>query len=146
MTNESASSSVRPPQHLGGFGVEAARVLGAVGIDRHQHAALVHQRGVVGNGVFGFHLVGPPVGERRAAGAVLRHFVGDLVAFENVLERRDLEAHLFGQPHQHQRFVGAIGMRVDQPLAFEDFHQRLELQIAARHRDVLTGLALRLRS
>ena len=99
-----------PVHALRRFGVEAARVFGAVGVDRHQHAALVHDGGVIGNGVFGLDLVGPPVGERRAADAVLRHLVGDLVAFEHVLERRDLEAHLLGQTHQHQRFVGAIGM------------------------------------
>ena len=107
-------------------------MLGAVGVDRDEHAALVHERGVVRNRVLGFDLVGPPVGERRRAGAVRGDLVGDLVAFEHVLEGRDLEAELVGDPQQHQDFVGAIGVRVDQPLALEDLDQRLELQIAAR--------------
>ena len=58
--------------------------------------------------------------------------LGDLVALEHVLEGRDLEAHLVGEPDQHQDLVGAVAVRVHEPLAFEDLDQRLELQIAAR--------------
>ena len=112
-------------------------MLRAVGVDRDQHAAAVHDRRVVGNRVLGLDLVGPPVGERRAARAVLRHFVSHLVALEHVLEGGNLEAHLFSEPDEHQRFVGAIGVGVHQALAFEDLDQRLELQIASRHRRVL---------
>ncbi len=128
-----------PVHRLGRLGIEAARVLGAIGVDRDEHAAPVHDRSVVGNRVLGLDFVRPPVGEGRAADAVLRHFVGDLVALEHVLEGGDLEAHLFGQPHQHQRFVRAVGVRMHQPPALEDFDQRLELQISPRHRDVLAG-------
>ena len=59
-----------------------------------------------------------------------RDLVGDLVALEHVLQRRDPEAELLGQPQQHQDLVGAIAVRVHEALALEDLHERLELQIA----------------
>ncbi len=134
-----------PVHALGGLGVEPARVLGAVGVDRDEHAALVHDRRVVGNRVLGLDLVGPPVGERRSAGAVRRHLVGDLVAFEHVLEGGDLESHLVGDANQHQDLVGAVGVGVHEPLAFEDLDERLELEIAARGEDRrgIRGIAVR---
>jgi Tol biopolymer transport system component len=57
-----------------------------------------------------------------------------------VLQRGDLEAELVRDPEQHEDFVGAIRMRVDEPLAFEDFDERLELKIAPRDRDTFAGL------
>ena len=128
-----------PVHRLGRLGVQASRVFGAVGVHRHQHPSLVHERGVIGDGVLGFHLVGPPVRERRRAGAVRRNLVGDLVAFEHVLQRRHLEAHVVGEAEQHQDLVGAIRVGVHEPLALEDLDQRLELQIAARRGEVLAG-------
>ena len=50
-----------PVDRLGGFGVQAPGVFGAVGVDRDQHAALVHHGRVVRNAVLGFDLVGPPI-------------------------------------------------------------------------------------
>ena len=117
---------------LGGFGVQAARQFGIVGIDRDEDALAHHDRGVVRRGVCGLHLVAPPVGEGGAAGAVRGDFLGDAISLQHVLERRDAEAHLLGQPDQHQGFVGAVGVRVDQPFAFEHLDERLELQVAAR--------------
>ena len=73
-------------------------------------------------------------------GDLLRH----LVAFKDVLERRDLEAHLVGQPNQHQDFVGAVAVGVDETLAFQHFHERVELKIAPRRQDILAGLLLSL--
>ena len=58
--------------------------------------------------------------------------LGDLVALEHVLERRDLEAHLFGEADEHEDLVGAVAVRVDQALALEDLDERLELQVAPR--------------
>ncbi len=85
----SASFSVSPPYliDLGRFGVEVAHQFGVVGVERHQHALLVHDGGVVGNGVGGLHLVGPPVAERSGAGAVRGDLLGHLVAFQHVYER-----------------------------------------------------------
>ena len=72
----------------------------------------------------------------------LRHaprFLRDLVPFEHVLQRLDLEAHLVGESQQHQDLVGAVAVRVHETLALEDLHERLELQIARRRDDVLAG-------
>ena len=121
-----------PADRLGGLGVQPPRVLRAVGVDRDEDPFARHDGRVVGDGVGRFDLVAPPVGERRRAGAVRRDLLRDLVAFEHVLERRDLEAHLFGEADEHQDFVGAVAMRVDQALALEDFDERFELQVAAR--------------
>jgi hypothetical protein len=52
-----------------------------------------HHDGVAGNRVLGLDLVAPPVGNVGSAGAVRGDFLRDFVAFEHVLERRDLEAH-----------------------------------------------------
>ena len=72
---------------LGGFLIEVRGFLGVVGIDGDDHAAAGHERGVVGDGVEGFDFVGPPVGERGGADACSGEFVGDFVAFEDVLKQ-----------------------------------------------------------
>ena len=99
-----------PLHRLCRLGVEAAGVLGAVGVDRDEDALARHDRGVVRDGVDGFDLVGPPVGEGRAAGAVRGHLLRHHVAFEHVLEGRDLEAHLLGETDHHQDLVGAVAV------------------------------------
>ncbi len=133
-----------PLHRLGGLLVEVAHLLAAVGVDRHQHAALGHQRGVVGDGVVGLDLVAPPVGEGRGAGAVGGDLVGHLVALEHVLQRRDPEAELLGQAHQLQDLVGPVAVRVHQALALEDLDQRLELQVAPRLGGAVAGRRSRL--
>ena len=65
-------------------------------------------------------------------GDLLRH----LVAFQHVLEGGDAEAELFRQPNQLQDFVGAVAVRVHQPLAFQDFHQCVQLQVASGRNQV----------
>ena len=141
MTSASASSSrqAAPAHRLGRFGVQPACVLGAVGVDRDEHALAHHDRGVVRDRVVRLDLVAPPVGERGRAGAVRGDLLRDLVALEHVLEGGDLEAHLLGDPDHHQDLVGAVAVRVDEPLAFEDLDQRFELQVAARRERVGVG-------
>ena len=48
-------------------------------------------------------------------------------AFQNVLERPDLEAELVGDADEHQDFVGAVTVRVDEALAFEYLDEGLKL-------------------
>jgi hypothetical protein len=117
---------------LGGFLVQVSMLFGAVGVDRHGHAALRHQRRVVRRRVVCLDLVGPPVGERRGPGTMLRDFVGDLVALEHVLQRGDAEFEVLGDTQQLQDLVGAIGVRMHETLAFEHLDEWLELQVAPR--------------
>jgi hypothetical protein len=71
----------------------------------------------------------------------VRHdLLRDFVAFEHVLQRRDLETELVGDAQEHEDLVGAIGMRVHQPLAFENLDERLELQIPPRRDDLFARL------
>jgi hypothetical protein len=130
---------VAPPDGLGGFRVEPARVFCAVGVDRDGDALRRHDRRVAGNRVFRFDLVAPPVGECRAAGVVRRDLFRHFVAFEHVLEGRDFEAHLLSEADHHQDFVGAIAVHVHEALALEDFDERVELEIAPGRGDVLAG-------
>ena len=123
-----------PLDRLRRLGVQVPRQLGVVGVDRRDDAFARHQRGVVRDRVDRFDLVAPPVGEGRRAGAVRGDLLRHLVALEHVLERGDLEAELVGDAEQHQDLVGAIRMRVDEALAFEDLDERLELQVAPRRR------------
>ena len=117
---------------LRGFLIEVRGFFGVVGIDGNDHAAARHERGVVGDRVVGFYFVGPPIGERGSADACGGDFVGDFVAFEDVLERAHLEAEFLRHAKQHQDFVFAVAMRVNVALAFENFDERIETQIAAR--------------
>src|SRR5215831_9054405 len=83
---------------LAGFRVEAARQFVGVGVERHHHARVLHDRGIVRDGVRDLELVGPPVGEGRGPDATLGDLVGHLVALEDVLQRANrgavLVAHL----------------------------------------------------
>ncbi len=129
-----------PVHHLRGLGVEAARVLGAVRVDRHHHAGLHHDRGVVGDRVDRLHLEAPPVGEGADAGAVRGQLLRHLVALQAVLESGDLEAELLGHAQHHQHLVGAVRVDVRQSLPLHHLDERLELQVAARRDHVLARL------
>ena len=72
---------------LGRFEVQPARVVGRIGVEGNEHAAFAHDAAGVRDRVIDLELVGPPIGEGGSARAVLRDFVGDLVAFEDVLQR-----------------------------------------------------------
>src|SRR5581483_2546699 len=79
---------------LRGLEEEVPDELARVRVDRRHDPGPGADRGVRGDRVHDLDLVGPPVGERRAAGAVLLDLGRDLVALEDVLERRDLDAEL----------------------------------------------------
>src|SRR6185369_1833184 len=82
----------------------------------------------------------PGVGEDRCASAVCRDLLRYLVTFEHVLERFDFEAKLVSQADEHQDLAGDVAVRVHVAFAFEDFDERLELQISARRNEVLVLL------
>ena len=112
------------------FQVQATGQFGIIRVERDYHAPLIHQRPVVGNRVPGFDLECPPVRERRCPRAVLRNLVGDLVAFQNMLECRDPETKLLGKAYQHQNLILTVRMAVDQALAIQNLDYRIQLQIA----------------
>jgi len=116
---------------LGGLQVHAPGQVAVVGVERHHDAVVVHDGAVVGDGVVGLQLVGPPVGERGAARAMGRHLVSHLVALEDMLEGADPEAEVLGQADQHEDLVLAVGVGVDPALSLEDLHQGLQLQVTA---------------
>ena len=122
---------------LGGLLVEPTHHLVRVRVDRRQHAGVMHQGRRLRDRVVGLHLVAPPVGERGRGDLGLGQFVRDLVALENVLERRDLEAEALAHAHEHQDAVGAIAVAVHMHLAFEDADQRVEAEVATRRRRIL---------
>ncbi len=121
---------------LCGFLIEVSRLFRVVGIDGDNDAALGHESGIVWNGIVGLDLVCPPIGERGGTDACSSKFVGDFVAFENVLKGADLEAELFGDTKKHEDFVFAITMRVNVAFAFEDFDQRVEAKVAAKRQKI----------
>jgi len=118
----SASSSLRPPYFI----VLPASVLRRVErsplptsseFNDVQHAFARQHRRVVRDCVVGLDLVAPPVTEGGCAGAVRLDLVGNLVSFEHMLQRRDLESKFVGDPQQHQDFVGPVAVRMDQAFA-----------------------------
>ncbi len=118
-----------PLDALGRLRIQPARVLRAVGVDRHEHSLAEHDGRVVGGRVHRFGLVTPPVGKRGSPGPMGRHLLRDAVPLQHVVEGANPEAHLLGKAHEHQDLVGTVRMRVHQALAFEHFDQRLELQV-----------------
>ena len=111
-----------------------AHQLGVVALDADARAGLGEQGRVIGDGVVGLDLVGPPVGEGRRAGAVGSDLGGDLVAFQDVLERLDPHAVLLGRAQEHQDLVAAIAVAVDLDRAVEDAGQGFQPQVDARRR------------
>jgi hypothetical protein len=49
---------------------------------------------------------------------VLRNLIGQLIPFQHMLEAADLHAELLHQAQQHQDFILAIGVAVNQVPAF----------------------------
>jgi hypothetical protein len=127
---------------LGRLDVQPAGQLVGVGVERDEHAALVHERARVRDRVVDLELVRPPVGETGGARAVLRDLVGHLVSLQHVLERGDPHAKLLGHAQHLEDLVLPIRMAVHLPLALEDLRHRLELEVGMR-RDRVGLLRLR---
>ena len=126
---------------LGGLEVEAAGVVGGIGVEGHEHAALVHERAGVGDGVEDLELVRPPIGEGGGAGAVAGDLVGHLVAFEDVLEGGDADVEGLHGAEEGEDFVLAIGVAMDEAGALEDLGEGLEFEVATRGGGLLPGIA-----
>ena len=88
---------------LDGFGcfvVHMPTEFGVIGVKRHDDSLVMHQSAVVGNRVVDFEFIGPPVREGRGSCTVLGDRIGHFVAFENVLERSDLDAEFIAHANQ----------------------------------------------
>ena len=112
-------------ERLGRFLVEALDAVGVVGMDDRAGAGIVDERDFSLDAVIGFHLEAPPVGPHRRADAVRAQQVGDLVAFDRVVEGGDLVAELLGHIHDDGHLVGAVAMVLDQDLAGQHAAQRV---------------------
>jgi len=84
------------------------------------------------DGVGHFDFVGPPVGEERGADGVFFDDLGDFVGFEAVLEGADFEAELFGDSAEHEDFILAVGVGMDEAVACEDLGEGFEFEVAGR--------------
>src|SRR6266849_5158135 len=118
------------------FLIQVRGLFGVVGIDGDHHAAARHQRRVVGNRVVGFHFISPPIGERGSARARCGNFIRNFIALQYMLESPDLEPELLCHAQQHEDFVFAVAMRVHVALAFQNFDERVEAEIAARRNEI----------
>ena len=102
---------------------------------------LKHHRDVFVDGVIGLHLEAPPVCPHGRADAFLGEQIGDLVAFDRMVEGRDLIAKLLRHIDDEAHFVCAVAVVVDEDLARQHARQRLHGKIA-RHVLALVELAL----
>src|SRR5215472_10613246 len=79
---------------LGRLLVETPCLFCIVRVDTYIETFLLHDRGIVGDGILDFHLIRPPIGESRDIAAMRLHFVRYLVSFEDMRERIDRETEL----------------------------------------------------
>ncbi len=68
-----------------------------------------------------------------------RDFFGDLVAFQDVLERLNLDAEFIRHIQQHDDLVSAVAVRMHQQFAAQNVGHRVELEIAARRERIFTA-------
>ncbi len=117
-----------------GFDMHSAGDIVGVGVVGSEQADFVVDWACEWDGVGDFDFVGPPVGEERSADGVLFDDLGDLVGFEAVLEGADFEIELLGDSAEHEDFVLAVGVGVDEAFASEDLGEGFEFEIAGEWR------------
>ena len=92
----------------------------------------MHQGAVERNRVVDFELVPPPIRERRSHGTVLRHLLGDFVAFKDVLECSDRDIEVVQRSDQCEDFILAIAVTMNPTVTVDDLQNRIEFQVLAR--------------
>ena len=122
---------------LGSLLVQVPHQLVAVRFETDDGAGFVEQGRVEWDGVISLDLVGPPVGEGAATGTMIGDLRGDLVAFEHVLQRLDLETEAVGDAEQHEDLIGPVAVAMHLQIALEDIGQRFKPQVSARLRQVM---------
>ena len=91
----------------------------------------MHDRRIVWNGMLDLHLVRPPIGEGGSCSTVCLHLVSYLVAFEDVREGVEGEAHPLSHFHGSVDLALHIRVASDEALAIHDLHQGIQFQIPA---------------
>jgi hypothetical protein len=115
---------------LAGVDVDRGGAARAVGVDRGEHAGLGEDRSRIRDRVIAFELEAPAIGEDAGGYAGLGKLGRDLVGFESVLHRADLEAEFLAQPDHHEDLVGTVAVAVDPDLPAQDVGERLQAQVA----------------
>ena len=87
-------------------------------------------RDVLADAVIGLHLKAPPISPHRRAGAVVREFVGNFVALNGVVETGNFVAKLLAHIHDLHHFIRAVAVHVNQDVAVQNAHERVELEIS----------------
>ena len=113
-----------------GFDMHAAGDIIGVGVVACEQTDLVVDWACEWDGVLDFCFVGPPVGEDGGADGELFDDLCDLVCFEPVLEGADFESKLFGESAEHEDFVLAVGVAMDEAFAGEDLGEGFEFEVA----------------
>ena len=117
-------------QRLGRLQGEMPYHFGGIRVDRCDHAALGHARGVKGGRIVGFDLVSPPIRERRSSTAVAVHLRDHAITLEHVLQYADAVAIVLRHGQQAQNLVCPIAVAVDPNLAVMDGGQCFQPKIA----------------
>ena len=118
-------------QELPGLPVHPTGDLRIVRVQRHRHARLHEDPGVVLRGVVSLHLERAPVTPHRRRYSGLGELWSQLVRFNRVLQDLDPEAELLGQADQGEVSVGPITVRRDQQFLVQDVEDGLHAEVAA---------------
>ena len=117
---------------LGGFLIQALDAILVVGMDDGAGPGSIDQRDILADAVKALHLEAIPIGPHRRADAFRLEQIGNLVAFDRMVEGRDLVAEFLRHADHVGHLVGAVAVVLHQYLAGQHPGQRVEIELAAR--------------
>ena len=92
----------------------------------------MHHGAIEWHRVHDLHFVGPPITKGARACAMFGDQVGHLVALKHMLKCSNAKIKFFRKPQQHQNFILAVTVAMDQALARKNFRKAFQLQITPR--------------